>query len=200
MILLISLFTSSVLIHYFIYNNEKNTFISEILIKEKSLLEIYKKEIADNFETVSSDLNYLAHKNNIKEFLKKNKSKDVLKEIAEDYLYFSREKKIYDQIRILDIEGDELVRVNHNTDSTYIVPYNKLQSKGSRYYFKESIVLNKNKIFVSPFDLNVENGKVEEPIKPTIRIATPIFDENNDKQGILIFNYVANSITKSNKS
>ncbi len=44
------------------------------------------------------------------------------------------------------------------------------------YYFKDSIGLEKDQIFVSALDLNVENGKVEIPHKPMIRFATPVFD------------------------
>lgn len=51
-----------------------------------------------------------------------------------------------------------------------------LQYKGNRYYFKDSIGLEKDQIFVSALDLNVENGKVEIPHKPMIRFATPVFD------------------------
>jgi CheY-like chemotaxis protein len=48
-------------------------------------------------------------------------------------------------------------------------------AKGDRPYFKETIKLAENEIYVSPIDLNQENGAVEIPDVPTLRVATPIF-------------------------
>jgi PAS domain S-box-containing protein len=42
-------------------------------------------------------------------------------------------------------------------------------------------------------DLNIEQDKIEEPYKPMLRIATPIF-EGKEKKGILILNYLAQEI------
>ena len=59
--------------------------------------------------------------------------------------------------------------------------------KKIRYYFKDSIILNKEQIYFSNIDLNVEHGKIEKPIVPTLRIATPVF-VNGEKKGIFIIN------------
>jgi hypothetical protein len=49
-------------------------------------------------------------------------------------------------------------------------------------------------VLVSPFDLNVEEGKIEQPIKPTIRFATPVFDRKGHKRGMLILNYLGSNL------
>jgi diguanylate cyclase (GGDEF)-like protein len=49
-------------------------------------------------------------------------------------------------------------------------------------------------IFVSPLDLNVEQDRVETPIKPTIRIAIPARDGAGQPRGIIIANYVASHL------
>ena len=43
-------------------------------------------------------------------------------------------------------------------------------------------------------DLNVENGKIEQPLKPMIRVGTPIFSKNGKKAGILLLNYFAENL------
>jgi methyl-accepting chemotaxis protein len=40
-------------------------------------------------------------------------------------------------------------------------------------------------------DLTRDKGKVEEPIRPTIRYATPVFSKSNELQGIVILNVLA---------
>ena len=114
--------------------------------------------------------------------------------IAEEFLIFARQKKIYDQVRYLDKSGMEVIRVNYNNGRPAIVPKNLLQSKGKRYYFEDTIRLQKGEIFVSPFDLNIEKGVIEEPRKPMIRFAAPVFGSDGQKFGIIILNYMGNEI------
>jgi signal transduction histidine kinase len=109
--------------------------------------------------------------------------------LREDWLTFLRTKGIYDQIRWLDSSGQERIRVNFNTGIPSGVPQDKLQNKGKRYYFTDTVKLNRGEIFISPLDLNIERGKIEEPIKPMIRIGTPVFDREGKKQGIVLLNY-----------
>ncbi|MCP4492558.1 MAG: diguanylate cyclase [Gammaproteobacteria bacterium] len=104
-------------------------------------------------------------------------------------LIMMREKQVYDQLRFLDETGMEVVRVNYDREQPYIVASEKLQNKDTRYYFKETLGLSKGEVFVSPFDLNVENGKIEIPFKPMIRLGTPVFDNNGNKRGVVLINY-----------
>jgi hypothetical protein len=78
-----------------------------------------------------------------------------------------------------------------------IVPETQLQSKANRYYFKKTIALNQNEVFISPFDLNIENGKVEQPLKPMIRLATPVFNNVGEKKGIVILNYLGENLLEN---
>ena len=51
-------------------------------------------------------------------------------------------------------------------------------------------MLDKGQVFVSPLDLNIERGAIEQPLKPMIRLATPVFDSAGDKRGIVLINYL----------
>ena len=42
---------------------------------------------------------------------------------------------IYDQIRFIDLEGNEVIRVNYETDGAILVDKDDLQNKKDRYYF-----------------------------------------------------------------
>ncbi|MFQ5853784.1 MAG: GAF domain-containing protein, partial [Candidatus Binatia bacterium] len=110
--------------------------------------------------------------------------------MAKEYLRFSAQKGLYDQIRFLDERGMEVVRVNFNDGQPYIVPEGQLQSKADRYYFKETIRLKEGEVYLSPFDFSVEGGKVEQLPKPMLRFGTPIFDSHGRKRGIVVLNYL----------
>ncbi len=43
-------------------------------------------------------------------------------------------------------------------------------------------VRQKGEIFISPLDLNIEQGKIEQPLKPMLRLGTLIFDSSDKKK------------------
>lgn len=94
----------------------------------------------------------------------------------------------YDQIRLLDTGGREIVRVNDQGGRAVVVLQEELQDKSARYYVKEAAGLNRGQIYLSPLDLNVENGTTQVPYEPMLRAATPVFDGTGNKRGILILN------------
>jgi PAS domain S-box-containing protein len=101
-------------------------------------------------------------------------------------------KPAYAQFRILGIENDgrEIVRVDRSgpNGAVRIVPEAELQRKADQAYFKDTIKLGAGAIHVSALDLNQENGVVEAPHMPTLRVATPVFAPDGNPFGIIIVN------------
>lgn len=114
--------------------------------------------------------------------------------IAHEYLALARTAKIYDQVRFIDANGMERVRVNHKDGIPVVVPNSKLQDKSRRYYFEEAMALDSGSIYVSPLDLNIEQWTIERPYKPMIRLATPVFDLQGRHRGLIVVNFLAQSI------
>ncbi len=118
-------------------------------------------------------------------------SHDNLARLGRDFSNFSKSKKIYDQIRWLDGTGMERVRVDYQHGKAGILNTDQLQNKKNRYYFKDTIQLQQGEIFVSPLDFNIDQGKIEIPHKPVIRVGMVVFDQRGEKQGIILLNYSA---------
>ncbi|WP_020648666.1 PAS domain S-box protein [Solimonas variicoloris] len=97
----------------------------------------------------------------------------------------------YDQVRWIDEHGRERIRAEKDGASGVLVAREQLQDKSSRYYFNEGMRLPRGAIYESPLDLNVENGRVQLPYKPTIRIVSAVFDRNGRRRGIVVVNYLA---------
>ncbi|MCF6285857.1 MAG: ATP-binding protein [Candidatus Hydrogenedentes bacterium] len=114
---------------------------------------------------------------------------EAVADLSRDFQDLSRSRRLYDQVRLLDDTGMEIIRVNTINDLPVLVPSEKLQNKRDRHYFNEAFKLNSGEVFVSPLDLNVEDGKIEEPIKPMLRFATPVFDQSGRKRGIVLLNH-----------
>jgi len=114
--------------------------------------------------------------------------------LAEVFLTFAREKRLYDQIRFLDAQGREVVRVNLAAGDPRLVASDALQDKSNRYYVRQALRLRSGQVYLSPLDLNVEDGRVEQPEKPMLRFATPVFDAKGRRQGLVVLNYLGDRL------
>lgn len=115
-------------------------------------------------------------------------------ELEAQWLAFSNRNKIFDQIRFIDVNGDERIRVNYTADGAYLTADDKLQNKKDRYYFTSTVALDGKQIYVSKLDLNVENGEIEQPLKPMIRLCVPCRDADESLLGIVVVNYLADDL------
>ena len=108
--------------------------------------------------------------------------------LAEDFASLARNRNIYMQIRLLDREGREAVRVDYSDNSPRVVSEARLQYKGKKDYFTEAIKLRDGEIYYSALNLNREHGRIEIPYKPTIRLSTPVFDAYGKRRGVIVLN------------
>lgn len=90
------------------------------------------------------------------------------------------------QIRYIDLEGREQLRVDNVDGIPRIAEDDALQFKGDRYYFTASISSNLG-AWASNLDLNIENGIVQIPYQPTIRTVSKVLS-GNKLLGIVIIN------------
>ncbi|GAB3249520.1 hypothetical protein GCM10027296_13180 [Chitinimonas naiadis] len=113
---------------------------------------------------------------------------------APHFLTLLSYKPVYDQIRLLDLQGQERLRVNLNRGDPYVVPPEQLQDKHERDYFHAGLNLSRGRVYLSAWDMNIENGVVERPLKPVIRLVTPFYDKSGTKRGLLVLNLLADQI------
>ena len=185
LLLTLPIFSIGSLIYYDQFSDTKAIFEIQVVERLKGQAEI----ITDEFTHIASDLLFLAEQNELQAFLNHGDSLQK-KAIAREYLTFSTRKQLYDQIRFLDETGMEIVRVNFNAGMPTIVASAQLQNKGKRYYFEDTFELERQEVFVSPLDLNIEHGEIEQPLKPMMRFGTPVFDEIGNKRGIILLNFL----------
>lgn len=82
----------------------------------------------------------------------------------------------------------EIVRVDRSgpNGSVRIVPEAELKQVGDAAYFRDTIGLGPNEIYVSPVDLNEENGLVERPNVPVMWFAMPVAAPDGKPFGIVV--------------
>lgn len=123
-------------------------------------------------------------------------SKENASIFSEDFISMLNTSEFYDQLRLINSHGMEVVRANFNRGDPSLADQEELQNKSNRYYFQKSIILKEHEVYLSPLDLNVENGEIERPLKPTLRIGMPTFDHLGNKQGIVMVNAMAEPMIK----
>jgi len=164
---------------------------------QRHRVQFQRESIGGGFRPVVADLLILSESKWLRSLLEDPDDPTRRTALADEFRIFSQRKGMYDQIRYLDNNGQEIVRVNLHNGTAAIVANSELRSKHDRYYFTETMRFGMGEVFISPFDLNVENGKIEEPFKPTIRFATPIFDAQFNRKGIVILNYLGDTLLKN---
>ncbi|MBS8275396.1 sensor histidine kinase [Thalassospira tepidiphila] len=106
---------------------------------------------------------------------------DYFEKLADEVPRFS-------QLRIILPDGMETLRVDASGRDSVIVPKADLQDKSGRYYVQAAKALRPGEVYVSVLDLNVENGAIEVPFRPTSRLVTPVAGSDGAVLGYLIVN------------
>ncbi|MGL1934167.1 MAG: GGDEF domain-containing protein [Fibrobacterales bacterium] len=172
--------------HYVIHSEEDASQLFEVGQIQKA--------IEERFYHIGSDLRYLV-KIDLTPFIFSDTRNTLVKASLTSLASSIMERYSYDQIRWIDTSGQEVLRINYDSDlnTPYRVPDSLLQNKRTRYYVTETFEAA-GKIFISPIDLNVEHDVVEKPIKPMIRIAKAVVDKAGNTLGMVILNYRMNDL------
>lgn len=178
---------------FVIYLQEKHEH-QMIQSLEYHIVDVRQESIQSHLSHITSDLLLLSQNNLVAQLLNDLTSTESLDDVTGAFMRVSLQKCVYDQVRLIDEKGMEIIRVNFNQGHPKTVLKEKLQNKKDRYYFVNALKLSENEIYISPLDLNVENGSIEYPNKPIIRIATPVFDQQGNKRGIIVLNYFGQMI------
>lgn len=171
---------------YYMYNHKMNTeAFSKAQLHE---LDAMEASIQNSMKTAASPLLIFHRSESARQLLEQENQlqRDIFTDI---FLAIIKEIDVYQQIRLIDEKGMEIVRVDSLNDESYnVVKKEELQDKGDRYYFKETLETPTDTIYLSPLDLNVEKGAIEVPFKPMIRLGKSYRSIDGSISGMMILN------------
>tara|TARA_R110002124_G_scaffold83089_5_gene217744 strand:- start:378 stop:3509 length:3132 start_codon:yes stop_codon:yes gene_type:complete len=131
----------------------------------------------------------------------KNYIKDPVQgkqELGDLFLSIAQKRTDVYKIRLIDQNGKETIRSDRAPDGQiFLKAEEDLQDKSDRYFFQNSIKLAPGQIYVTRLDLNMDNGVIETPWVPTIRIITPFSRDGETAEGIFMYNINAGDILSS---
>ena len=148
---------------------------------------------------VMRDAAYLSKIPTVREFVRTRGTaeQDQWQRLVRDEFHALLEgKPSYFQVRLIGVAdgGREVIRLDSNQGRIESVLAERLQQKGDRDYFKETLKLPPAAVYVSAINLNQEFGKVTEPHIPTLRAAMQVKDTAGAVFGVLVINVDVSSL------
>ena len=203
--LIIALLTSSILTAvvfaaFFFFSGSYASLEEQIIEHQKNQLTQHLSAVDQAITVTQVDILFLSQSTNLKRYIRATINKESKENIASlreeldsSLLVFAQTHPNYAQLRYIDTSGQEISRVdNDRSGNSTVTPLSNLQNKADRYYFVNSIYLQKGDVYMSQLDLNVEDGEIELPHKPKLRLATPVV-VNGTTYGEIVLNLYAES-------
>ena len=159
-----------------------------------------KAQTANFLSNVESDLRVLKNSPRLGHFVtslgtsRGNPNPEALRDLGADILAFAQTKKMYYQLRIIDSEGSELLRVEATNPSAVaspyrIVPTNELRQTSASFYFLLIQKVTGSQIAFAPAEVIGNEGTRV----PVISFAMPLVGKKG-LAGILIGNVFAKEL------
>ncbi len=172
------------------YQLQFNSLKKDLITQEVNTLKLVKTAFLQQLNQVTSDVLSISHQVNVVEYLMQASAQRE-QELNKDFQTQVIFKPVYDQLRLLSIGGQELIKIHHNDKGLPVaVDRALLQDKSERYYFKEILSLNTDQVYISRIDLNEEQGKIELPYNPVLRVASAV-RSSSEIAGAVVLNLKA---------
>jgi PAS domain S-box-containing protein len=200
--LLISLIVTSILS----YVQSQQVAERKVIELEESQLEVLKHEIEGSLQEHQNILMSLRDVPPVQAILRARLHNGVDPESSDSlavwknrlstiFSAFVLNHSQYLQIRYIDINGNEMVRVQaNNNKSVEVVSDGLLQNKAEALYVKETIKLLHGQVYFSNVTLNREHGVIQVPHQPVLRMATPVHMADGQVKGLIVINLATDQL------
>ncbi len=181
---------SSFMIGYTIYRLSAVLIVSSAKKQLNEEVQGIAQNLTDVFDQIGRDVQFFAQSPVVLSYLSSRVTGDITKKnVQEEFKAMLKTRPAYFQIRLIGLadSGMEKIRVERINSEPVIVNDDRLQRKGDRVYFQETVKIPQGGVYFSEIDLNQEFGKLQIPYIPTLRVGSPLY-MNNMLYGVIIIN------------
>ncbi len=165
---------------------QTQSVLASVVEAEQTRLRMAEQRLTEALTAATVDLRVIAGLPAIQDLLAGDEHSTP--RIASVFASFVREDWSYDQLRVIDSQGAERVRVNRSPSGADIVSADDLQDRSGSDYVEDALKLLPGQIWVSRMELNVERGAVEVPHRPVLRLAMRISSGVDRPDYVLVAN------------
>jgi len=194
------------------YNQAKDIFNNNLTNALKFETQKTNNFIQQKINEAKKDILFLSNSDAIGGILRTTKNKYNFDEQENMHLdswntrleklfkFIMKQNESYFQIRFIGVanNGKELIRIENKNNKIIKTSKEDLQSKIKTNYYKNTINLKPQTVYMSNINLNREHGVLSTPYIPTIRISTPIYNDNK-VYGFIIININVNKLFNFDK-
>jgi PAS domain S-box-containing protein len=177
---------------YALYTSQASAIRSIARSTEDRTLEIAGERVALTVASIATDASYLAEQDALQSFIASGEQVS-LRHLEAEYLAFAAHRPFFDQIRFLDGGGREIVAVGRSDGEPRIMTPRQHPEETDRIV-AATRKLAAGQAFISPMALSVGSGAIEQPRKPSIQVAVPVFDRDGNRSGLVLIDYLAQRI------
>jgi PAS domain S-box-containing protein len=154
--------------------------------QEKGAL-VISSLLENAFSQYIDDLLLVYNSNEFGDFVRQG-DEEAQEAVSRLFVRIADNRSYIRQVRFIDREGMERIRINHTDRDATIVEDGRLQDKREMDYFKDSCLEEPGTIHISGIDLNVEHGEVVFPYEPILRMSMPVY-RDGESIGVLVINF-----------
>ncbi|HYD84877.1 MAG TPA: PAS domain-containing protein, partial [Opitutus sp.] len=167
---------------------------AEAVLRERETVRVgaFGHQLTENFASKAARLRTLAASQTLGEFLEHG-GREYLDRFARDAWVLHLHHDDIDQISYIDNNGREQMRVDNDEG---ILPATAMRDRANLPLFQEALHLQPGEVRRSRIDLDEENGIVTTPWKPRLRFAAAVFDDQGERRGVIIINFLAQQLVE----
>ena len=158
--------------------------------REVTRVAFFSRLFGEDFRDTAADVRVLAESDDLQDLLRDGRPEQYSR-YARDMLHRVHQEPEYDQIRLIDETGRVLIQVDRRAG---VEPAADHPAIVTGAYFRDTLALGPEEIYISSFELNRVDGRIELPPKPALYLATPVFDGHGRRRGIVVINYLATTL------
>ncbi len=178
------------IVGFVVYTTANQVYDLEVSLHEKSekaRLQTAKEVVEVYFSELGKKLRFLNELKVLRSYADSRFSSGKGREEVKAAIYelVDSNKDIY-QIRIIDLSGDETVRVSNRVNGDPdIISEIELENRKNSHFFRNAVELSRNEIYVCSIEMNPDQAVGDIRYIPSFNISTPIMNSASEKMGLL---------------
>lgn len=184
------------------YRNARDSLINASLAQADVNTANLSREINTSLSRFSSDLLTLGYTSPIQGLVSTTKSSperaNWIEQLTHIFTTVMKSKQFYYQLRYLNEEGEEIIRVDALNIQSRAISERELRNRANQAYFMRAKQLAEGEIAISDIELKKEeNGQILTPYTPLIYLSMPIYNAKGEFRGVVIMDVYANILAKA---
>ncbi|EAY27133.1 SpoIIE family protein phosphatase [Microscilla marina] len=157
--------------------------------KSKSEIKNEATQVEQFFQSAQTDLLFLSRLSQLNKLsadTTKEDASESLHTLTETFQQLARTRKVFSQIRFIDQNGQELIKVDYKNGNANSTERQALKNSKGEEFFVKTRQLQEGQFYHTTPYLKKDRKQTPDISQPTLTYATPVMDKNDQKSGMIV--------------